>query len=51
MDLTSRIFGRRRRPDLTPLLAVPSLRDADPRLLATLAHHPTACACPPAGRS
>src|SRR5918993_2098956 len=44
---TPRIFGRRRRPDLAPLLAVPSLRDADPRLLATLAHHTDRLRLPP----
>ncbi|HZM29229.1 MAG TPA: cyclic nucleotide-binding domain-containing protein [Acidimicrobiales bacterium] len=44
---TFRALGRRRRPDLGPLRAVPALRDADPRLLAELAPHADRLRLPP----
>jgi len=44
---TFRALGRRRRPDLGPLRAVPVLRDADPRLLAELAPHADRLRLPP----
>ena len=43
----SRAIGRRRRPDIGPLQAVPALRDADPRLLAELAPHADRLRLPP----
>jgi Cyclic nucleotide-binding domain len=44
---TYRGLGRRRRPDLGALRAVPALRDADPRLLAELAPHADRLRLPP----
>ena len=44
---TIRAHGRRRRPHLGPLRAVPALRDADPRLLAELAPHTDRLRLPP----
>ena len=44
---TFRASGRRRRPDLGPLRAVPALQHADPRLLAELAPHTDRLRLPP----